>query len=67
VVCVSPRGKVAWGCNEWQLKALSLLDKYMQGWSFARGYSYAEFTCRNVCAGWVFPIERSTLEEHVAP
>ena len=28
VVRVSPQGKVARGCNEWQLKALSLLNKY---------------------------------------
>jgi len=24
-------------------------------------------TCRNVCAGWVFPIEHNTFEVRVAP
>ena len=48
-----------------EVTTLSLLDK--QGWAFTHGYFYAEFTCRNACTGWVFPIERNTLEVRAAP
>jgi len=47
------------------MKALSLLHK--QGCPFMRAHSEAEFTRRNACAGWVFPIERNTFDSACCP